>query len=383
MNFKKFYGLFLGSLFLKSFYMPLLSMEEKSSFEVPLVSETMDLCDLTRRETLIPLMDPAFQENEPLIRLGLNLFTSQTIRDVGNSRYGQTFPLNPEILQELAPLVKGKTVFEVAGGPCGNGIFAALCGAEKVYVNDIVPEEMTNLKEKLIPLPKEFKQKFRIVTGDFFELPESLNGAFDIIYARNFLHLLSGDKIPLFYSKLRDLLKPEGQIIVSAHGKWNSNEQKWSPSSRVLLGYFVDENKKNCIHSREEGLQLKLPTEEKGDPLKYNKNFPIKIENGKLLFNKEEADSMSKIQNDFLRSSMERIFLLTNKLKAREAHFTVLESFINLYSPVELCRVTRENGFAPEKVFVTKGTNGHVSRLGDINKNPLEGNFLTVFAKLA
>ncbi len=136
-----------------------------------------------------------------------------------SSKYGQAFPINPEILADLMQSSRGKKVLEVGAARGENALLIGLAGAQEVWVNDIEPLELSVFRQRLALLPTEIQKKFYVIKGDCFQVFEDKKHTeqFDVIYARNIFHFFYGKKRDRFIAIMNRLLKPGGRLILSVN----------------------------------------------------------------------------------------------------------------------------------------------------------------------
>ncbi len=135
------------------------------------------------------------------------------------NKFGAAYPIHPEVLSDIMDLSQGKTVLEVAAASGENGFLLGLTGAEKVYINDIEESEIEKCRARLSLLPTDAQKIFTLVQGDCLEVfkDAQYTGHFDVIYARNIIHFLYGDKREDFIGTMYRLLKPGGCLIITAN----------------------------------------------------------------------------------------------------------------------------------------------------------------------
>ncbi|MES2252065.1 MAG: class I SAM-dependent methyltransferase [Pseudomonadota bacterium] len=92
--------------------------------------------------------------------------------------------------------------------------------AKKVYVNDISEQEMRIFEDTKKQFPAYVKNKLESICCDYKDIlmrkPE-LRGACDFVLFRNGFHFLRDADYPSFFDLLRTVLKPGGQIIMTAN----------------------------------------------------------------------------------------------------------------------------------------------------------------------
>lgn len=149
-------------------------------------------------------------------------------RPIQDSRYGVSFSIQPEILAYIMQLVKGKVVVEIAGARGENSVLLAFAGAEKVYMNDIVPQEVDDFRRLRNKLPSAVQDKLVAVEGNCFELlqkHQELKGRIDFILCRNLIHLLTDKDQSKLFQTTQSLLKPGGMAIFTVNSAGNGVEE--------------------------------------------------------------------------------------------------------------------------------------------------------------
>lgn len=137
----------------------------------------------------------------------------------GKNTFGHNFPLDPEVLRDVMDLSQGKKVLEIAAANGENAFLLGLSGAERVFINDIEPTEIEKCRKRLESLPIDTQAKFTLVPGDCLKVFErdEYTECFDVIYARNIMHFLFGEKREQFIQTVQRLLKPGGHLIITAN----------------------------------------------------------------------------------------------------------------------------------------------------------------------
>jgi SAM-dependent methyltransferase len=348
----------------------------------PLVSEQITPCDLAEINTLSKFAHPKFRKTE-ILELGVKFLQDKRItRANKNSQYGCNFPLNHDVLQELMPKVKGKVCCDLAYGRGYNGFLLGLAGAQKIYMIDIDSEVMEGFKEKIEHLPASFKEKFEFITQDIFlDLPKTLSEKFDFIYCRNFIHFLTEEKIKLFFNILKNLLKPEGEIILSGDCKKDFKESGWSFREKTKLGYFL--NKKEFIKLEDFMIQENTPCLENVDPLQYKEFFPAIVSKGKLAFDQDTMRSLPADVLNFFKDNIRNIISSCENLSLKDGtRFKILCNHKNYVSPPFFAQVLEENGFCPSKGFLTHVGTGESAKEETLKSSEKKLWQLTVFARL-
>ena len=119
---------------------------------------------------------------------------------LGQHRYGQRFPINPEVLAWLMQECKDKKVLEIAGASGESSIIMALAGASSTYLNDITEREVKQCVKTISEIPEEYRKKITAQCGNLFALPDKFpEPTFDLIYARNIFHFMMLAKLNTQY----------------------------------------------------------------------------------------------------------------------------------------------------------------------------------------
>jgi SAM-dependent methyltransferase len=138
-----------------------------------------------------------------------------------NHKYGQSFPVNAEMLCELMEQAPGAHVLEIAGATGENSILLGLAGADRVYMNDIVPEEVGAFQSHVATLAPDQQSKFVPLVGSCFDLADYIpHHSLDIILARNIVHLLRPSQYAQFFDVVKLLLKPGGTFAMTVNSRY-------------------------------------------------------------------------------------------------------------------------------------------------------------------
>ncbi len=135
------------------------------------------------------------------------------------TKYGFSYPINPEILAHVMKLSRGKKVLEIGAARGENSLFMGLAGAQEVYVNDMEHGELAALKKNIQRLPDNLQNTFHIIPGDCLKVFQDTRYTeqFDVIYARNIFHFFLGEKRAQFIALINRLLKPGGHVILTVN----------------------------------------------------------------------------------------------------------------------------------------------------------------------
>lgn len=135
-----------------------------------------NIADLSERKTIITLIDPSLKSNNPAIRamhaLETQMYESEVrvVKGPDGRGAGQAFCCHPEALAKFIPLIRGKTVLEVASASRENGAFLAFNGAKKVFINELQETEVSNFKTVKANLPSVIQARLQPLWGDIFEI---------------------------------------------------------------------------------------------------------------------------------------------------------------------------------------------------------------------
>jgi SAM-dependent methyltransferase len=162
-------------------------------------------------------------------------------RNIANTSYGQAFPINPELLAYAMKLAKGETVVEIAGASGENAILLAFAGANRVYMNDICPEEMRTFRGLKSSLPKDVAGKLEAVEASCFDLlkikPE-LEGKVGLIFCRNLIHFFNAKEQEEFFQNIKKMLKPGGKAILTVNAAYSFPAYKKTIEKNPLVTSF-------------------------------------------------------------------------------------------------------------------------------------------------
>lgn len=139
-----------------------------------------------------------------------------------NSKYGQVFPIGPELLAYAMQLARNETVLEIAAADGKAGILLALAGAKKSYVNDILPDEMAMFRQSRETLPQEVSSKLAAIEGNCFDLLKlqpKLKESCGLVLCNNFIHFLNDKKMAELSDLLKRVLKIDGVGIITVNAK--------------------------------------------------------------------------------------------------------------------------------------------------------------------
>jgi SAM-dependent methyltransferase len=195
------------------------TLESSSGSNIPIFDSTKSV-DLDNPAVLSEYLDN--KKYLPIASKIATIAANQFRQTAQRSKYGQVFPIRPELLAYEMRLARNETVLEIAGADGKAGILMALAGAKKAYVNDILPEEMALFRQTRKTLPQEVSSKLTAIEGDCFDLlkiqPE-LKKSCGLVLCNNFIHFLNDQKMAAFTDLLKSVLKIGGVAIITVNGK--------------------------------------------------------------------------------------------------------------------------------------------------------------------
>jgi SAM-dependent methyltransferase len=280
-----------------------------------------------------------------------SVFESRKREILGQTKYGQRFPINPEVLAWLMRECRDKKVLEIAGASGENSILMALAGARSVHLNDITELEVEQCVKTISKIPEEYREKITAQCGNLFALPdEFFEPTFDLIYARNIFHFMKKSQHVDFFDLIKKLLKPGGKLLLTV----NSN-QVMNTSERILADNFCFKKQTLILDVMEAG-QLKpqyifqdiciSEMEDDPDPINYQ-NIIYDL-NGQLISGLEsEADFISP--NITLK--MQEL-LRQGSVIPRGSHLRILTNNSMMFSTTKLSAILTENGFEVTQTFL-------------------------------
>jgi len=169
---------------------------------------------------------------------------------------GFSYPANPEVLAYLVEQVRGKVFLEIAGGFGYHGLFLALAGAQKVYMNDSAPEAIAVFDREKACLRPEILARIETIAGDAFELlTKNPNLKADVILCRNFIHFLTDAEQARLIDMMKKILNPGGTVIFTANGAYDSDSReihKTDPSKTCFVleqARFLSKETDICLAS--------------------------------------------------------------------------------------------------------------------------------------
>lgn len=334
------------------------------AFILPYFAFGGELDKRTDQNGLTSLIAGEYQENSSVMSLA-----KETIKRVYEmkprhiesseeevSKYGYSYPIDPEVLAYVMKKSNEKTVLEVAAAAGENSLLIGLAGAKEVYVNDREPVELKKFKNAIKKLPPGLQQKFKTCEGDFFTLfdDKKFEGKFDIIYARNFLHFFAGKKRTEFINLAKRLLSKGSKLVVSVN-------------SRQALGINFDEEDDSYVFFRE-AFTVKIPNGDEEVFLKFsNHPNPDKADPLKHYFKEFDYNVLSKEGKKVVRGQIKR------GVSADQISDECLCNDIVLYSDATLERFLEANDLKVVETF-------KLARDGHTTSDPQEENHVGAIA---
>lgn len=158
------------------------------------------------------------------------------------------YPIAPETLEVLLSKAQGKNVIEFGGASGEISLLLLLAGANTVLLNDLHSPSLKEALEGLEKLPEKYQRKMKLKRGDCLQLSLKEIGArgsyYDIIIARNLIHLLEKDKLDQFTEAIFGLGSPGALINITAHtihGSIKVNSSLSVEQKKELHQQFFDE----------------------------------------------------------------------------------------------------------------------------------------------
>jgi SAM-dependent methyltransferase len=123
---------------------------------------------------------------------------------------------------------KGKTVLELAAASGENLMLLAYAGATVTYYNEIDPKENSNFRQIRAALEPEIQAKLQDLSGDCFDVLKkkpNIARTIDILLCQNLVHFFNTQKQAEFFQLLKKLLKPGGQVVLTANSLYGLRKQ--------------------------------------------------------------------------------------------------------------------------------------------------------------
>ncbi len=252
-------------------------------------------------------------------------------------KYGQSFPINPEMLHELMTHVRGTEahVLEIAGAAGQNAVMLGLAGAERVYHNDIVPSEVEAFEAHVSTLAPDQQKKFTPICGDCFELGDHIpSGSLDVILARNIVHFFKESQYEAFFSMVKGLLKPGGRFAMTVNSHYNLTAEGRAGIPEGEIRLASEMLIRDVPGQRPEILaRMTSVSEVDGDPLDY-KICHIKVGRGTILAD-QKFDTISGAMKTKVGSLVEANL---------QGSFRVLTNTLMYFTPTSLTKLVEAQG---------------------------------------
>ncbi|HBN22703.1 MAG TPA: hypothetical protein DD412_05640 [Holosporales bacterium] len=268
----------------------------------------------------------------PETEIGVSLKTLKLIFEsdrrpiIGQHKYGQSFPCNPEMLYDLMSQAGRKRVLEIAGASGENALLMGLAGAEHVYMNDIVPEEVNTFRTNVESQKPELRDRFTPITGDCFDLGEHIRAnSLDIILARNIFHFLKPSQYDDFFGLVKGLLKPGGIFAMTVNSRYAEYTKPIDPSEGTSFSTFLIIFDENYETPKVLARATFVCEDDTKDPLSYINH---------QVFNGFKIDE--KTLNNLPKSLHETIKEYIKKVSQRKGKLRVLENTSMLFTPENL-----------------------------------------------
>jgi SAM-dependent methyltransferase len=337
--------------------------------------------NLSDPEVLKTYLAPNFQNDIAfkIAKLLVDSINKSVIRPIEKSdNFGYAFGLNSESDSLLLKEVKDKDILEIAGAGGEHAILAAYAGANRVYMNDITPNEMARFQNNLRYVPEDVRNKLEGIDGDCFnilkEKPE-LAGKIDVIICRNLIHFFNDRKLAEFAQLLKAILKPGGKVFLTANSEYTP--RFINPSTQQVF-----EENPDCTSFRETQCLLvdRALSNTPKDRLFYEllpcqgDMISTNFKNTYLYEREKEkswvtnptwrktlsADVQKKLDPALLQARKDSSFQAI-----QEGSIRFLENHIRFYTETNLADTLKSYGFEVETTFVTHRVTGHIVRGDD------------------
>ncbi|MCE3230856.1 MAG: hypothetical protein K0R52_784 [Alphaproteobacteria bacterium] len=302
-------------------------------------------------------------------------------RGISGSQYGLSFPITPEILAQLMEQCQGKVVAGLGAADGINEILLGLAGAKRVYVNDIVEAEINRFMGYLNSAQlQETLDKFVPIQGDALKIGSYIpSGTVDILYARNLLHLLPVNKHERFFEIAKQLLTPDGLLVLSVHhrasGLFSGDPDIFCFNKEtVVLDVFNSAPQTLNTH-------LCPSPQQNGDPLAYTSTDIAEFGSGDGYPNgcKLYKGALNAVNKELVPVLLRYIkdnratWSALSQLQPGSFKIRVVKNFHIAYTADRITALLEDYGFEPvEMSFIN--SKGHTS-------TPEEGLFINIIAK--
>jgi SAM-dependent methyltransferase len=194
--------------------------------------ELPDFIDLSNPNVLKPFLAENVQANPQCVakavEIAREIYEAKS-RGIKDSKYGSTFPMNPEVLAYAMQKAKEEVVLEIAGAGGENAALLAFAGAKQVIMNDIDPAEMRGFEQLKQSLPSQVASKIESCEGnclDLLKMKPEIKGKVGLVLCRNLIHFFNAQQQAEFFQLLKEILKPGGQAIVTANTVYFSENSR-------------------------------------------------------------------------------------------------------------------------------------------------------------
>lgn len=322
--------------------------------------------NLADEKVLKPLLAPQFQTDEYLesaLNVAKGGFEAKCRGVAGENKYGYVFPIHPELLKKMMPSVAKKTVLEIGGASGENSILLSFAGAKHVYVNDIDATEIKQFEATKKKLPVKIQSHLESIHCNIFDVLEHKPDlSVDIVLCRNVLHFFKDQQIEEFFTLLKKILTPQGQVIFTVNSAYQRGiidivtiypeitRFSWTQllladqDKGGLTSFYSDVS--NCNEDSDPLVYIRTDTHLKERNKKwqltgaYHKlDDTIKREIMTLILKPEQQEAMDSVDCG-------RIFLVENTVRA--------------YTEENLKTLFEKKGFTVETTFALNPNNGHI-----------------------
>ena len=270
-------------------------------------------------------------------------------RAIRAHKYGQAFPINPEILHVLMEQAPGKSILEIAGASGENSVLMGLSGAKKVYFNDIVPEEVAAFEKTVSTLGSDQQEKFETVPGDCFLLGDRMEpNSVEIVYAKNVFHFFRESRYEDFFTMVKKVLAPGGLFAMTVNSRFCDPKNVRFPEN---VTRFTTETLIIDIDGGNSGPQVVdrviRACDEDKDPTEYSQEnvarFSKTIRTGRGIYPQamgRASPEMQEIARDMLKQNRTNTALIN-----KGANVRVLNNTSMMFTPENLGAILERYGF--------------------------------------
>ena len=289
---------------------------------------------------------------------------------IGATQFGLAFPIYPEELMDLIPLIKGnKKILGLASADGINELFLSLFTEgenAETHIADIAPDEIALCNKHLSLLPKKHKQKVTTHCTDIYALKEKLahlEGQFDLILARNIFHFIKPSEHAKFLELATFFLKPSGKLVIGVHTNKIATELNASCFQSEL--YFVHNQNKSVkeVISRTSPRPLD-PKTKNIDFLQYHSIYADYRTNSLRLLT--EAEKLNVINNQEAKAHAQN-FLNTHPFSKGEYLRVLINTMQYLSAPL-LLEILHKNALWCEVISYYHLESGHRISLEEIDE---------------